>query len=90
MNEDKDCMIFVKKRMQNYIEGTNCCQSYFNTLEAQVSADNAVRLMDAFIDKLDPIAIGLEKLGVTKTVHKSESLPGRLQPIQKLAKAGGK
>ena len=85
MNEDKDCMIFVKKRMQNYIEGTNCCQSYFNTLEAQVSADNAVRLMDAFIDKLD-----LEKLGFTKTVHKSESLPGRLQPIQKLAKAGGK
>lgn len=56
--------------MQNYIEGTNRCQSYFSTLEAQVSADNAVRLMDAFIDKLD-----LEKLGFTKTVHKSEGRP---------------
>jgi transposase len=63
--------------MQNYIEsqpryigGTNRCQSYFSTLEAQVSADNAVRLIDAFIDKLD-----LEKLGFAKTVHKSEGRP---------------
>jgi hypothetical protein len=53
--------------MQNYIEGTNRCQNYFSTLEAQVSADNAVRLIDAFIDKLD-----LEKLRFAKTVHKSE------------------
>ncbi len=56
--------------MQNYIEGTNRHQSYFSTLEAQVSADNAVRLMDAFINKLD-----LEKLGFTKTVHRSEGRP---------------
>ena len=53
--------------MQNYIEGTNRSQSYFSTLEARVSADNAVRLMDAFIDKLD-----LEKLGFAKTVYKTE------------------
>jgi transposase len=56
--------------MQNYIVGTNRCQSYFSTLEAQVSAANAVRLMDAFIDKLD-----LEKLGFSKPIHKSEGRP---------------
>lgn len=56
--------------MQNYIEGTNRSQSYFSTLEAQVSADNAVRLMDAFIDKLD-----LEKLGFAKALPKSEGRP---------------
>ena len=42
-----------------FIEGTNRHQSYFSTLEDQVSADNAVRLIDAFIDKLD-----LQKLGL--------------------------
>ncbi len=56
--------------MQNYIEGTNRHQSYFSTLEEQVSTDNAVRLIDAFIDKLD-----LEKLGFSKIIHKSEGRP---------------
>lgn len=56
--------------MQNYIEGSNRYQSYFSTLEFQVSADNAVRLVDAFIDKLE-----LEKLGFTKKAHKSEGRP---------------
>ena len=36
-----------------FIEGTHRHQTYFATLDDQVSADNAVRLMDAFIDKLD-------------------------------------
>jgi transposase len=45
-------------------------QSYFGTLEDQVSADNAVRLIDAFIDKLD-----LYQLGFINTVHKSEGRP---------------
>ncbi len=53
--------------MQKYIEGTNRHQSYFSTLEDQVSSDNAVRMIDAFIDKLD-----LEKLGFRKIIHKSE------------------
>jgi transposase len=53
-----------------YIQGNNRHQTYFSTLEEQVSADNAVRLMDAFIDKLD-----LQKLGFTGTVHKSEGRP---------------
>ena len=53
-----------------FIIGQQRHQTYFSTLEAQVSADNAVRLMDAFIDKLD-----LQKLGFSKTVHHSEGRP---------------
>ena len=53
-----------------FIQGNNRHQTYFSTLEDQVSADNPVRLMDAFIDKLD-----LQKLGFNKTIHKSEGRP---------------
>jgi transposase len=56
--------------MQNYIEGSNRHQSYFATLEEQVSADNPVRLIDAFIDKLD-----VQKMGFCKTVPKREGRP---------------
>ena len=66
----KAVWFLYKKGMQNYIEGTNRHQSYFSTLEAQVAADNPVRLMDAFIDKLD-----LQQLGFSKTVHQSEGRP---------------
>ena len=52
-----------------FIQGNNRHQTFFSTLEDQVAADNPVRLIDAFIDKLD-----LQKLGFTKTVHKSEGL----------------
>ena len=53
-----------------FIRGNSRHQTYFSTPEDQVSADNAVRLMDAFINKLD-----LKQLGFKTTVHKSE---GRL------------
>ena len=53
-----------------FIQGNNRYQTFFMTLEEQVSADNAVRLMDAFVDKLD-----LKKLGFTNTVHKNEGRP---------------
>ncbi len=53
-----------------FIQGSNRHQTYFITLEDQVSADNPVRLIDAFIDKLD-----LLKLGFSNTVHKSEGRP---------------
>jgi len=53
-----------------FIQGSNRNQTYFATLEDQVSADNPVRLIDAFIDKLD-----LQKLGFINTVHKSEGRP---------------
>jgi transposase len=53
-----------------FIQGNNRHQTCFTTPDDQVSADNSVRLMDAFIDKLD-----LQKLGFTGTVHKSEGRP---------------
>jgi transposase len=53
-----------------YIQGTNRQQSYFATLDQQVGADNGVRLIDAFIDKLE-----LAKMGFKNTVHKSEGRP---------------
>jgi hypothetical protein len=49
-----------------FIQRTNRHQTYFTTPDEQVSADNAVRLMDAFIEKLD-----LQKLGFTDTVSMS-------------------
>lgn len=53
-----------------FIIGQSRHQSYFSTLEDQVSSENPVRLMDAFIDKLD-----LGKIGFSKAVHKSEGRP---------------
>lgn len=53
-----------------FIQGSSRHQTYFATLEDQVAADNPVRLIDAFIDKLE-----LEKLGFNKIVHKSEGRP---------------
>jgi transposase len=53
-----------------YITGSNRHQSYFSTLEDQVSADNAVRLIDAFVDKL-----ALQQLGFINTLPKSEGRP---------------
>ena len=53
-----------------FIQGSNRHQTYFTTLEEQISADNAVRLIDAFIDKLD-----LHKLGFGSIVHKIEGRP---------------
>ena len=50
----------------NYIKRMHRHQTYFATLDDQVSADNAARLIDAFVDKLE-----LAKLGFTNTVHKS-------------------
>jgi transposase len=61
---------FCLKITMEFIKGTSRRQSYFSTLEDQVAPDNPVRLMDAFIDKLD-----LRQLGFTATVHKSEGRP---------------
>ena len=54
----------------HFITGTDRNQTYFATLNDQVAADNQVRLIDAFIDKLD-----LLQLGFGKTIHKSECRP---------------
>jgi hypothetical protein len=48
------------------VGGNNRHQTYFSSLEEQVTADNPVWLMDAFVEKLE-----LEKFGFTHTVHKS-------------------
>ncbi|MBK8774739.1 MAG: transposase [Chitinophagaceae bacterium] len=53
-----------------FIQGTNRHQTYFSRLNDQVGTDNPVRLMDAFVDKLD-----LQKLGFSNTIHKSEGRP---------------
>ena len=53
-----------------FIQGSSRYQTYFATLEDQVAADNPVRLIDAFIEKLE-----LEKLGFSNTIHKSEGRP---------------
>src|SRR5664279_229972 len=53
-----------------YIQGISRDQTYFSTLENQVSPDNPVRLIDGFVDKLH-----LQKLGFTKTIHSSEGRP---------------
>ena len=53
-----------------YITGTSRDQTYFSTLDNQVTADNPVRLIDAFVDKVD-----LAKLGFTCMVHKGEGRP---------------
>jgi hypothetical protein len=52
------------------VGGDNRHQTYFSSLEEQVTADNPVRLIDAFVEKRE-----LEKLGFTHTVHKSEGRP---------------
>jgi transposase len=53
-----------------FIAGYNRNQTTFGTLDEQVEADNPVRLMDAFVDKID-----LAKIGFSKVVHKHEGRP---------------
>ena len=53
-----------------FINGENRHQTFLSKLEKQVSNDNPVKLIHAFINKLD-----LAKMVFTKTVHKSEGRP---------------
>ena len=53
-----------------FIQGKNCHQTYFTTVNEQITVDNGVRLIDAFVDKID-----LVKLGFALLVLKEE---GRL------------
>ena len=54
-----------------YIGGANRQQSYFSTLEDQVAADNSVRLIDGFVDKLDIAKLGLRRGWCTELVEVS-------------------
>ncbi|QEC68963.1 hypothetical protein FRZ67_17215 [Panacibacter ginsenosidivorans] len=54
-----------------FIQGSSRNQTCFATMEDHVAADNPVRLMDAFVDKLD-----LQKLGFSnKLKAKNYSSP---------------
>jgi len=46
------------------IQGIPRQQMQFTSLEDLVTADNAVRIVDTFVEKLDPIAIGLPQIGI--------------------------
>ncbi len=59
-----------------FIQGTSRNQTYFATLDEQVSADNPVRLIDAFVDKLD-----LQQLGFSNILHKTEGRPPYAPPV---------
>ena len=64
-----------------YIQGNSRHQTYFTRSEDQVSTDNAVRLIDAFVDKL-----GLQKLGLNKTKPKAEGYAANASVTQILKK----
>ena len=53
-----------------FIQGKNRYQSYFTTADKQINVDDAVGLIDAFVDKLE-----LDILGLVNTAHMSEGLP---------------
>lgn len=61
---------FLLYSSMQFIQGSDRHQTYFTTLDDQISLDNPVRLIDAFIDKLE-----LHHLGFKGTVHKSEGRP---------------
>ena len=52
-----------------FIKGNNQHQTYFTTPDDQVSADNAVRLMDAFIDKPDLQKLGFPPIGPSTSAN---------------------
>jgi transposase len=54
----------------HFIQGADRQQMQFISLDDSISSDNAVRILDAFVDKVD-----LAQLGFTSAVHKSEGRP---------------
>src|SRR6266704_1619145 len=56
------------------IQGIPRQQIQFNSLDNMLSADNPVRILDAVVEKLDPIAIGLSKIGIEQcSIKKQQS-----------------
>jgi hypothetical protein len=56
-----------------FIKGNNCHQTYFITLDDQVSADNAVGLIDAFMINWNCSLLPEPKKRIKKCDKKSES-----------------
>lgn len=48
------------------INGLDRCQMTFSSLEDSISADNEVRFIDAFVDKLDLQQLGVQSLTSTE------------------------
>ena len=69
-------MFFAFTVVMQFKQGTNRNQTSFTTLDQQLTADNAVRIIDAFVDRLD-----LKNLGLSNTVHKSEGRPPFAPPV---------
>ena len=62
-----------------FITGNHRHQTFFLAFKEQVSALNAVRLIDTFIDKHD-----LVKMGFTKAIHKSKGRDFLLVVVKKI------
>lgn len=58
------------------IKGTSRQQIQFTSLDDLVVPNNPVRIIDAFVDKLDPIAIGLSQIGIKRDSNKQQSHAG--------------
>ncbi len=69
-------MLFASIVAMQFIQGTNRHQTCFSTLEQQVAANNPVRIIDSFVNKLD-----LQKLGFSHTIAKSEGRPPYAPPL---------
>ena len=64
-----------------YITGTHRLQTYIATLDDQVSADNGVRLMDAFVDKLDLPNLVLQTRSIKAKAKKTNGMPKTKQNL---------
>ncbi|MFC0776415.1 hypothetical protein [Terrimonas alba] len=62
-------MFFASTVVMQFKQGSNRNQTSFTTLDQQVTANNAVRIIDAFVDKLD-----LQKLGLSKLIIKAKAV----------------
>ena len=54
------------------IQGISRQQMQFSSLDDLIAADNTVRILDAFVEKLDLIAIGLSKIGIEQRSVKQQ------------------
>jgi hypothetical protein len=62
--------IYKSLPQQVVLGRNNRHQTYYSSLEEQVTADNPVRLMDAFVEKL-------EKRKIAKTTRTTKGTPTR-------------
>jgi len=54
------------------IQGISRQQIQFTNLDDLIVADNPVRIFDTFVEKLDPLAIGLSKIGIEQRSAKQQ------------------